>query len=163
MCANNSVERSDHVGVAIIDRSDLGIDLSLLKVCLGVVPRRRGLIESRLRHNLPCNEIRLPFEVGLGLLQRCLCTGLGRLRLIELQFVSFRFDREQRRPLLHERAVLVVDRLQRPLDACHEIDGFDGGSVAGRRKISCHCALHREADINLGRGRRNKTILFAGG
>src|SRR6266704_2983902 len=101
MRADDAVERRDDVGIAVIDRRDLGVDLGLLQVGLGVVARRRGLIQRRLRDGLPRDQIRLALEVGFGLLQRGLCAGLGRLRLFKLQLVGLGLDREQRRAFLY--------------------------------------------------------------
>lgn len=62
MRTDNSVKWRNHVGIAIVHRGDFRVDLSLLQIGLGVIPRRRGLIERRLRHDLPRDEIRLTLE-----------------------------------------------------------------------------------------------------
>ena len=161
MRADDAIEWRDDIGIAVVDRRDLGVDLSLLQVCLGVVARRGGGVEGRLRDGLPLHQIRLPFEVGFGLFHRRLCAGLGSLGLLKFQLVGIGLDCEQRRALLHEVAVLVVDRLQEPLHPRDEIDVLDGGGVAGSLEKARDRLLHRHADIDLRRWRRHKTILFA--
>ncbi len=37
MRTDDAVERRHHIGIAVIDRRDLGVDLGLLQICLGVV------------------------------------------------------------------------------------------------------------------------------
>jgi len=83
------------------------------------------------------------------------------LRLLEFQLVGFRLDREQRRALLDQGAVLVVDRLQHALHPRDEIDVLDRRGIAGGLEKTRDGPLHRQGDINLRRRRRNKTILFA--
>src|ERR1700736_1913793 len=100
MRADDAVEGCDDVGIAEIDRRNLGVGLGLLQVGLGVVARRSGLIEGRLRDGLPRNQIRLALVVSFGLLDRRLRAGLGRLGLLQFQLVGFGLDREQRRTFL---------------------------------------------------------------
>ena len=102
MRADDAVERRDDIGIAVIDRRDLGVGLRLLQVGLGVVARGGRGIERRLRNRLPRHQVRLALVVGFGLLQRRLGAGLGRLRLIELELVGFGLDREQRGALLDQ-------------------------------------------------------------
>ena len=90
MRADDAVERRHHVGVAVIDRGDLGVGLRLLQVGLRVVARGGRRIERCLRDGLPRDQIGLALEVGLGLLQRRLRAGLRRLRLLELAACRFR-------------------------------------------------------------------------
>ena len=162
MRADDAVERRDDVGIAVIDRRDLGVDLGLLQVGLGVVARRRGLVQRRLRDGLPRDQIRLALEIGFGLLQRGLHAGLGRLRLLKLQLVGLGLDREQRRAFLDQCAVLIVDRLQHPLRPRDQIDRLDRSGVAGGLEIARDVPLHGQSDLHLRRRRRHKTILFAG-
>jgi hypothetical protein len=121
---------------------DPGVDLGLLQIGLGVVARGRRVVEHCLRDGLPLHQIQLPLVVGLGLLQRRLGANLGRQRLLELQFVGFRLDREQRGAFLHKSAVLVVDRLQKSLHARNKIDILDRRGVAGGLEITGDRALH---------------------
>ena len=162
MRADDAVERRRDIGIAVIDRRDLGVDLGLLQVGLGVLARRRRSIERCLRDRLSLHQIRLPLEIGFGLLHRSLHAGFGGLRLIELQLVGFGLDREQRGAFLHEGAVLVVDRLQEALHARDQIDILDRRGIAGRLQIARDAALHRHGDLNFRRRRRHKSILFAG-
>ena len=131
MRADDAVERRDDVGIAVIDRCDLGVDLGLLQVGLGVVARGCRGIQRRLRDGLPLHQIRLALEVSFRLLQRRLRAGLGRLRLLQLQLVGFGLDREQCRAFLYEGPVLIIDRLQKALHARDEIDRLDRSGVAG--------------------------------
>ena len=136
MRADDAIERRDDIGIAEIDCGDPGVGLGLLQAGLGVIAGRSGRIEGRLRNRLPGNQIHLTVVVGLGLLQCRPRPGLGRLCLLELVLVGFGLDREQRRALLHETAVLVVDRLQHALHPRHEIDGL--------KSARC-CRWHRES------------------
>ena len=147
MRADDAVERRDHIGIAVVDRRDLGVDLGLLQIGLRVVAVGRGGIERRLRDRLPLHQIRLALEIGFGLLQRCLRTGLGRLRLFELELVGVGLDREQRGAFLDESAVLVIDRLQKALHARDQIDGLDRRGVAGGIEKTRDGALHRQARL----------------
>ncbi len=142
--------------------ADLGVRLGLQQIGLGVVARRRGGVERRLRDGLPLDQIRLPFEVSLGLLHRCLRAGFGCLGLFELQLVGIGLDREQRGAFFHQGAVLIVDRLQDPLHARDQIDILDRRGVAGRLEIARDGPLNRQSNFNLGWRRRHKTILFTG-
>ena len=162
MRADDAVERRGHMGIAVIDRRDLGVDLGLQQVRLRVVARRGGIIQRGLGNGLPLHQFLLALEVRLGLPQRCLRAGFRRLRLFELQLVGVRLDREQGRAFLHEGAVLVVDRLQKALHARNQIDILDRRGVAGRFQIAREGPLHRHRDVDFRRRRRNKSILFAG-
>jgi hypothetical protein len=64
--------------------------------------------------------------------------------------------------LLHEGAVLVVDRLQEALHPRHQIDILDRRGVAGGFEIARDAFLCGQPDLDLRRRRRHKTILFAG-
>jgi hypothetical protein len=161
MGADDAVERRNDFGVTVIDRGDPGIDLGLLQIGLRIVAGGRGAVERRLRDGLPLHQIRLPSEVGFGLLQRRLRASLGGLRLFELQLVGLGLDREQRGAFLDESAVLVIDRLQKALNARDEIDGLDRRGVAGGIEETRDGFLHRQPDIDFRRWRRHKTILFA--
>src|ERR1700689_3593269 len=97
MRADNAVERRDDIGIAEIDRSDLGVGLGLLQAGLGVIASGGSRIESRLRNGLLGNQVHLTLVLNFGLLQRRLRPGLGRLRLLELVLVGFGLNREQRR------------------------------------------------------------------
>ena len=132
MGADDAVERRGDIGIAEIDGGDLGVDLGLLQVGLGIVARRGGLIEGGLRDRLPRNQVRLALVVGLGLFQRRLGARFGRLRLLELEPVGLGLDREQRGAFLHEGTVLIVDRLQHALHPRHQIDRLDRRGIAGR-------------------------------
>ena len=162
MGADDAVERRNDFGVTVIDRGDPGIDLGLLQIGLRIVAGGRGAVERRLRDGLPLHQIRLPSEVGFGLLQRRLRASLGGLRLFELQLVGLGLDREQRRAFLDQCAVLIVDRLQHPLHPRDQIDRLDRSGVAGGLEIARDVALHGQSDLHLRRRRRHKTILFAG-
>ena len=162
MRADDAVERRGHIGITVIDRRDLGIDLGLQQVRLRVVARRGGSIERGLGNGLPLDQFLLALVVRLGLPQRCLRAGFRGLRLFELQLVGVRLDREQGRAFLHEGAVLVVDRLQKALHARDQIDILDRRGVAGRFQIAREGPLHRHRDVDFRRRRRNKSILFAG-
>ncbi len=131
MRGDEAVEGCGDLGVAVIDLGDLGVDLRLLQIGLGIVARGGGGIERRLRDRLAGDQIRLPLEIGFRLLDRGLRARLGGLRLFELELVGLGLDREQGRALLHEAAVLVVDRFQKTLHPRNQIDGFDRGGVAG--------------------------------
>jgi hypothetical protein len=72
MRADNAVEWRDDIGIAVIDRRDLGIGLGLLQIGLGVIAVRSGRIEGCLRNGLSGNEVHLTPVVGFGLLQGCL-------------------------------------------------------------------------------------------
>ena len=163
MGADDAVERRGDIGIAEIDGGDLGVDLGLLQVGLGVVARRGGLIESGLRDRLPRDQIRLALVVGLGLFQRRLGAGFRRLRLLELEPVGLGLDREQRGAFLHEGTVLIVDRLQHPLHPCHQIDRLDRRGIAGRLQIAGNGALLGECDIDRRRWRRHERVLLAAG
>jgi hypothetical protein len=162
MRADDAVERRGHMGIPVIDRRDLGVDLRLQQVRLRVVARRGGRIQRGLGNSLPLHQFLLSLEIRLGLSQRCLRAGLRRLRLLELQLVGFGLDREQGRAFLHKGAVLVFDRLQKTLNACNQIDILDRRGVTGRFQIARERPLRRHRDIDFRRRRRNKTILFAG-
>ena len=96
-CArDDAVERRGHIGIAVIDRRDLGVDLGLQQIGLRVVARRGRSIQRRLGNGLPLHQFLLALEVGLGLPQRCLRAGFRGLRLFELQLVGLGLDREQR-------------------------------------------------------------------
>jgi hypothetical protein len=64
-------------------------------------------------------------------------------------------------PRTTEAAVLVLDFLQEALHARHQIDGVERCGVAGRLEIARQWLLHRRRDNDLGRRRRDITILFA--
>jgi len=163
MGADNAVERRGDVGIAEIDGGDLGVDLGLQQVGLGVVARRGGLIEGGLRDRLARDQIRLAPVVGLGLFQRRLGARFGRLRLFELEPVGLGLDREQRGAILHEGSVLVADRLQHALHPRHHVDRLDRRGVAGRLQIAGNAALYGERDIDRRRRRRHERILLATG
>ena len=152
---------ADDIGIAVIDRRDLGVGLGLLQVGLGVVAGRSGGIERRLRDRLPRDQIDLALVVGFGLLQRRLRAGFRRLGLLEFQLVGSGSIVNSVVPCFHEAAVLVVDRLQHALHPRHEIDALDRRGVAGGFEITRDGPLHRHADIDLRRRRRHKAILFA--
>ena len=163
MRADNAVERRGHIGVTVIDRRNLGIDLGLQQDCLRVIAGRGGSIERGLRNGLPLDQFLLALEVRLRLPHRCLRTCFRGLRLFELQLVGIRLDRrEQGCAFLHEGAVLVVDRLQKALHARDEIDTLDRCGVAGRFQITRERPLYRHRHIDFRRRRRDKSILFAG-
>jgi hypothetical protein len=151
------------VGVAIIDLGDLGVGLGLLQIGLHVVARRRRGIERRLRDGLSLNQFHLPLVVGLGLFQRGLRTGLGGLRLFELELVSLGLDREQRGAFLYKSTVLVIDRLQKTLHARDQVDVLDRRCITGGVEIARDRFLHGDRDLDLRRRRRYESILFAGG
>ena len=161
MRADDAVEWRDNIGIAVIDRRDLGVGLGLLQIGLGVIAVGSGRIEGRLRDRLPGDQLGLTLVVGFGLLQGCLRTCLRRLGLLQFQLVGFGLDREQRRALFHKAAILVIDRLQYALHPRHKIDALDRRRVAGGFEITRDVLLHRQADIYLRRRRRHKTILFA--
>jgi hypothetical protein len=125
MRADEAVERRDDIGIAVIDRRNLGIDLGLLQTGLRIVAGGGRRLEGGLRDGLLGHQFRLPLEVGFGLFHRRLRADLGGLRLLQFQLVGLGLDREQRRAFLDEAAVLVVDRLQKTLHACHEINALD--------------------------------------
>jgi len=120
--ADDPVKRRRHIGVAVIDGRNLGVDLSLLQIGLRVITRGCGLFQRCLRDDLSGDQVRLTFEIGFCLLQRGLRTGFGGLRLLKFQFVGFRLDREQGCTLFYERAVFVADCLKDTLYARHQID-----------------------------------------
>jgi hypothetical protein len=161
MRGDDAVERRSHLGIAVIDRGEPGVDLGLLQIGLGVVARRGRLIQRRLRDGLPLHQFGLTLEIEFGLSQGCLRAGFGGLRLFEPQFVGLGLDREQRGAFLHEGAVLVIDRLQEALHARDQIDALDRGSVAGRIEKARDRALHRQRDVHLRQRRRDKGVLFA--
>ena len=163
MGADDAVERRGDIGIAEIDGGDLGVDLGLQQVGLGVVPRRGGLIEGGLRDGLSRDQIRLALVVGLGLFQRRLGARFGRLRLLKLEPIGLGLDREQRGAFLHERTVLIIDRLQHALYPRHQIDRLDRRGIAGRLQIAGNGALHRERDIDRRRRRRHERVLLAAG
>ena len=78
MRADDAVERRDNIGIAVINRRDLGVGLGLLQIGLGVVARRRRRIEGRLRDGLPGDQFGLTLVIGFGLLQGCLRTCFRR-------------------------------------------------------------------------------------
>ena len=162
MRADDTVERRSHIGIPVIDRRDLGIDLGLQQVRLRVVARRGRSIQRGLGNGLPLDQFLLALEVRLGLLHRCLRACFRSLRLFELQLVGVRLDREQGCAFLHIGAVLVVDRLQKALHARDQIDILDRSRIAGRFQIARERPLHRHRHINFRRRRRDKSILFAG-
>src|SRR5712692_9050893 len=119
-----------------------------------------GIVERRFGGDLPARELDLPLVLRFRLLQGCLGAGLGGLRLLELQFVGFRLDGEERRTLLHLVAVFVVDLLQEPLHPRDQIGGIDRGGIAGRFQITRDRLPHRNRDGDLRRRRRHIAIVL---
>ena len=85
MRADDAIERRHHIGIAVIDRRDLGVDLGLLQIGLRVVARRGGVVERRLRNGLPLHQIGLPFEIGFGLAEVRLGGGATGTTLAKLK------------------------------------------------------------------------------
>jgi hypothetical protein len=159
--SDDAVEGCCDIGVAVVDRRDLGVDLGLLQNGLRVVAGRGRGLERRLRDGLLLHQIGLALEIGFGLLHRGLRTGLRRLRLLQLQLVGVGLDREQGGSFLYEGTVLVIDRLQKTLHAGDEIDVLDRRGIAGRLQVTRDGSLRRLRDFDLWWWRRHKTILFA--
>src|SRR5262249_23348702 len=99
-----------------------------------------------------------------SLLQRGLGAGLGSSCLLELESVWLGLDDEERRPLLHLLAILVVDLLQEALHSRDQVGSADCGSVADGLEVACDLLLHRNRHADapsrarLLRGKRQPSV-----
>jgi hypothetical protein len=101
MRTDDAIERCDDIGVTVIDRGDLGVDLGLLQIRLRIVTYGYGLIEIGLRRKLLGDQIGLTLVFRFSLFQGCLGACFGGLCLLQLQLVGFGFDGEERGALFH--------------------------------------------------------------
>ena len=122
---------------------------------------RQRLVVIGLGRDLSGDQVSLALEFRLRLRQGRLRADDGRLRRVDLELVGLRLDREQRRALLDEVAVLVADRLHEALHARDEIDRVDRRGVAGRFEIARDLLLDRRGDRDLRRRRRGVLVVLA--
>jgi hypothetical protein len=161
MRGDDAIERRDNLCIAVVDLRDCSVCLRLQQVGARIVPVGRGIFESGFGGRLAGHKRALSLELRFRLLDRSLRTCFRRLRLVHFQLVGFGLDGEQLRPFLDEGAVLIVDRLQKSLHACHEINGFDRRGIAGDLEIARDRALHGNGNIDLGRRWRHESVLLA--
>jgi len=109
------------MGIIIVERGKLGVDLRLDQIGLRRVARGERLIILLTAGGLGMHQGSLPVVVGLSLFEACLSASFRRLRLLELYVIGLRLDREEQCPLLHGCAVLVVHLLDEAGHARHEI------------------------------------------
>src|SRR5262245_8053500 len=160
---DDAIERSLDFRVAEVERGLCGIDLCLLEPSPRGVAIGRCVIERLFRGDVPARELGLPLVFQFSLFPRGLGAGLGSPRLLELEPVWLGLDDEERRPLLHLLAILVVDLLQEALHSRDQVGSADCGRVAGGLEVACDLLLHRNRHGDLRRRRRHVAIFLPTG
>ena len=135
MIGNGAVEGGLNVRVAEVDLGELDRGLGVQHVRRRLIGLGLPFLHRRLAREILPGERRLSLIFGLVVFLRRLVGGERGVRLIELLLVGVALDAEELGSFFHFRAVDIVDRFQKALDARHEIDGGERLRVAGELEI----------------------------